>query len=232
MSRGESDFTHLPAFAARLYDSLTQTRAIQALFGEVARQLAGRLPAGRLLDIGTGPGHLLREIHRFSPQVELFGLDISEAMVTQARRNLSGIPADLRCGNIRHTDYADDFFDLITSTGSFYLWDEPVECLNEIHRILKPSGVACIYESYSDYDEAAFEQALRHNLEKETFIRRWLTPKFLKRQLRMTYIYSQVDEIMLQTRFVGGFKVEKVILAGLPAWLRIELIKSCSFLVI
>ncbi|MEW6094265.1 MAG: class I SAM-dependent methyltransferase [Chloroflexota bacterium] len=225
MSRGENEFVHLPGFAARLYDNLTQTRAIQVMYSEVARELTGRLDHGRLLDIGTGPGHLLHEIHRLRPSLELFGLDISEAMISLARRNLGGIPVDLRQGNIRKTDYADGFFDLITSTGSFYLWDEPVECLNEIHRILKPGGAACIYESYRDYDEMAFRLALQNNLAKETLTRRWLTPGFLKRQLRMTYASGQVEGILRATRFNGAFKVEKIILANLPVWLRIKLTK-------
>jgi ubiquinone/menaquinone biosynthesis C-methylase UbiE len=225
MSRGESNFLHLPGFAAKLYDNLTQTRAIRLMYNEVARELTGRLDHGRLLDIGTGPGHLLHEIHRLCPSLELFGLDISDAMVERARRNLDGIPVDLRQRNIRKTDYMDGFFNLITSTGSFYLWDEPVECLNEIHRILKPGGAACIYESYRDYDETAFRSALRNNLAKETLFRRWLTPGFLKRQLRMTYASSQVEGILRATRFSGDFKVEKIILANLPVWLRIELTK-------
>ncbi len=225
MSRGESEFIRLPAFAAGLYDSLTQTRAIRIMYGEVARELAERLPRGRLLDVGTGPGYLLQEVHRLNLQVELFGLDISEAMVGRARRNLSSLPVDLRVGSIRRTNYTDGFFDLVTATGSFYLWDEPVECLDEIHRILKPGGAALLYESYSDYNETTFREALRQNLAKETLVRRWLTPKFLQRQLRMTYTSGQVDELLRRTRFAGNFEVKKIVLGGLPSWLRIELVK-------
>ncbi|MBM3152707.1 MAG: class I SAM-dependent methyltransferase, partial [Chloroflexi bacterium] len=147
------------------------------------------------------------------------------AMLEQARRNLSGIPVDLRCGTIRRTDYVTDCFDLITSTGSFYLWDEPVECLNEIFRILKPGKTAFIFESYQDYDRADFLLALRRNLELETPLRRLLTPGLLKRQLRMTYTSVAVNEILCRTHFAGSFLVEKIVLGGLPAWLRIGLKK-------
>jgi ubiquinone/menaquinone biosynthesis C-methylase UbiE len=225
MPRGEREFIRLPSFAAGLYDSLARTRAIQVLFRQVALELTSRLASGCLLDIGTGPGHLLRAIHDRNPGIELYGLDISPAMVLRARKNLEDVPVILRVGSIRRTDFPDCRFDLVTSTGSFYLWDEPVGCLDEIHRILKPGGVACIYESRSDYEVPAFEKALQQNLQQETVLRRWLSPFFLRRQLRMTYSSSQVNGILERTQFAGNFQVEKIVLGGLPAWLRIELRK-------
>jgi len=67
--------------------------------------------------------------------------------------------------------------------------------------------------------------ALRRNLELETPLRRLLTPGLLKRQLRMTYTSVAVNEILCRTHFAGSFLVEKIVLGGLPAWLRIGLKK-------
>jgi ubiquinone/menaquinone biosynthesis C-methylase UbiE len=119
-SRGQANFIRLPGFAAGLYNNLMKTRAIERQYREIAQELASRIKNGRVLDIGTGPGKLLIEIYRLKPELELFGLDISEAMVYLARKNLAGIPADIQRGDIRYTRYPDDFFDLITCTGSFY----------------------------------------------------------------------------------------------------------------
>jgi ubiquinone/menaquinone biosynthesis C-methylase UbiE len=225
-SRGEESFINMPRFGARLYDSLTRTRAIQVQFREVAEDLNSRISKGRLLDIGTGPGKLLLEVQKLNPSIELFGLDISEAMIKQAKKNLAGIQADLRAGNIRRTDYESDFFDLVTCTGSFYLWDEPVECLEEIHRILKSGQSAYLYETYKDINEDEFERALRQNLKKENLIRRIITPIFLKRQINMTYRIDKVHEIVRNTRFSESCDIERMTIAGLPLWMRIKLIKS------
>lgn len=222
-SRGEDGFTNLPPFGARLYNSLTRTRAIEIQVKEIAQELVSRIDHGRLLDIGTGPGRLLLEIHSLNRNIELFGLDISEAMVQQAAQNLAGIKADLRQGNIRQTDYDSNFFDLVTCTGSFYLWDQPEDCLEEIHRILKVGQAAFLFETYRDYDDDEFRKALRTNLQKETLFRRLLTPLFLKKQLKMTYRIDQVAEIVGHTSFAKSYMLEKIILAGLPIWLRIKL---------
>lgn len=180
-SRGEGSFVNLPRFGARLYNSLTRTRPIEALFKEVGQYLASKIRHGRLLDVGTGPGWLLFEIYRLAPEIELFGLDISDSMVQLAKKNLSGIRVDLRQGNIRSTNYESNFFDVVTCTGSFYLWDHPEECLEEIYRILKENQSACLFETYRDFDNGEFRRTLKTNLQKENLLRRLITPFFLKK---------------------------------------------------
>jgi ubiquinone/menaquinone biosynthesis C-methylase UbiE len=225
-SRGEASFINLPGLAARLYDSLAQTRAIQHQFQEVARELTIRISRGRLLDIGTGPGRLLAEIHKLNPTIELFGLDIADSMVQVARKNLAGIPTDLRQGNIRHTDYKSDWFDLVTCTGSFYLWDCPEEGLQEIHRILQPGRAAYLFDTRRDFDQDEFRRALQVNLQQENLLRRLITPHFLRRQLRMAYRVDEITEIVRRTPFAPSFTIDKITLAGLPVWLRITLTRS------
>jgi SAM-dependent methyltransferase len=224
-SRGQRDFATLPPFAARLYASLTRTRAIARQNEQIASDLATRIVRGRLLEVGLGPGSLLREVHRVNPDLDLCGLDISEAMVALARKNLEGIPADLRCGDVRATGYPDGHFDLATCTGSFYLWDEPERGLDELARVLRPGGAAILFETRRDVDEAEVRRAIGANLVGEAALRRMLAPFFLRRQLRMTYATSEVEGIIRKTAFSNTFSIEPVALGGLPAWLRIELTK-------
>lgn len=226
-SRGQEGFASLPGFAARLYGSLTQTKAIERQHQEIARDLLSRVEDGRMLDIGTGPGQLLSEVHQLDPCIELYGLDISEAMVQLARQRLTGLNVHIQCGGVRHTDYADDFFDIVTCTGSFYPWDNPEECLEEVFRILKQDRSAYLYETYRDFDESRVREAVRANLEGEGLIRRLVTPRFLMRQLRMTYRTEEFAGIIKRTSFAGSFTIDQVPLGGLPAWLRIQLTK-CS----
>jgi ubiquinone/menaquinone biosynthesis C-methylase UbiE len=186
-SRGQTDFVRMPGFGARLYQWLTQSRAVDRQHKDIARDLTSLAHRGRLLDIGTGPGQLLAEMHSLNPQFELFGLDISSAMIELAKTNLSGIDVDLRCADVRVSGYPDDYFDLVTCTGSLYLWDSPADCLDEVFRILKPGRSACLFETHSDFDEADVQRALRTNLEGENWARKLIAPRFLMKQLRMTY---------------------------------------------
>jgi ubiquinone/menaquinone biosynthesis C-methylase UbiE len=222
-NRGQQDFIHMPSFVTRLYASLTHIESIQRQHHEIAIELTNRLDTGRLLDVGTGPGFLLTEIHKIKSLIELHGLDISSAMVELARKQLGDIPADLRVGDIRKTDYPEKYFDVITCTGSFYLWDEPEKGLSEIYRILKVGSSAFLFETYKDHDVQAVQKAIHDNLRRENILRRMISPRFLMRQLQMTYTTGEIVEIIKKTPFANNFAVEKITLGGLPAWLRIRL---------
>jgi ubiquinone/menaquinone biosynthesis C-methylase UbiE len=227
-SRGEASFLNLPSFGAGMYDKLMGIEALRVQYREIALDLVGRIEGGCLLDIGTGPGRLLLEIYRLKPDLELFGLDISEAMVAKARVNLEGVGADLRQGNIRCTNYPDAFFDLITTTGSFYLWDQPETCLAEIYRILKPGTSAYLYESHKDCDEAQLKAAVKLNLRGENLLRKLIMPGFIRRQLAMFYRMDELHSIFQNSLFADQYAIDEVVLARLPIWVRIRLTKSAE----
>jgi ubiquinone/menaquinone biosynthesis C-methylase UbiE len=228
-SRGEASFARLPGFAAALYERLTETGGIVRQQREIAQWVAGRVPAvGRLLDVGCGPGGLLAALHREAPGLALHGLDIAEAMVERARRRLAGTGVEVRRGTARATGFDGAFFDAVVSTGSFYLWDEPAECLDEIFRILKPGGTAWLFESCVECDREAVRRAVETNLRGEGLLRRNLAPRFISKQLGMTYTAAEMEALALRSRFGAGARVERVTLAGVPAFARMELEKAAT----
>ncbi len=223
--RGEKDFIGLPSIGAALYDYFTDARPNRMTVAEIARDLAEQVPHGRLLDIGPGPGKLLAEVHRINPRIELFGLDISESMIKLAQERLAHCRVVLHQGTIEKSNFPDNYFEVITATGSFYLWERPEACLNEICRILKPGGTAVIFETYRDYDTDALEEVLKENLREENILRRTISPFFLKKQLGMTYSSGEVTDIINNTSFAHSFRIQKIALASTPIWLRIALKK-------
>jgi len=225
-SRGQASFVRIPKFGARLYDKMMTGHSAEAHFADIARDVVDRGVGRRLLDVGTGPGRLLAEVRKLNPEVELHGLDISAAMVELAERNLRGDKVQLSLGSIRSTSYETGFFDTVICSGSFYLWDEPIACLGEIHRILAVGGRACLYESTRDFDPEAFRKALQHNLREEPLLRKCLAPHFLRRQLAMTYSTDEIRSIVAQTQFSAHTEVAPVTLGGLPVWLRVALTKE------
>jgi len=217
----------MPVFAARLYDNLTSVKGVNRGFEEISAYIGSRIKQGRLLDIGTGPGRLLHEVYKRNPEIELYGMDISSSMLEVAKQNLKELKTiDLQVGNIVKTEYPSDFFDCITSTGSFYNWDWPVAGLNEIYRILKPGKTAYIFESYKDYDKAILSIRLKENLKGYNAVRKILSKHFLNRQLRMTYSLKEYEEILKQTVFCKSYHIESLELGNLPIYVRVELKKQ------
>lgn len=225
-SRGERSFINFPAFAAKLYDTMMQGDSSLRFYEDIAQDLISNIDRGRLLDVGPGPGRLFIALHKLNTEIDLFGLDVSATMVARAKKNTAGIEVDIRQGNIRATTYEDEFFDLVTCSGSFYLWDHPAEGLEEIYRLLKTGKPALLYETYRDVDEDRLKEQLKVNLSGEHPIRRWLSPYFFKKQLDKTYEEDEIIEILNQTRFAGSHDVQRIVLAGLPVWLRIKLEKK------
>jgi SAM-dependent methyltransferase len=225
-TRGERQYVRMPRFAARLYDNLTSVGGVPRGFREIAAFLAGRVPEGTLLDAGTGPGRLLREVHAAAPALRLFGLDIAASMIDLARANLHDVPGvDLRVGSIAATGYPSGFFDAVVSTGSFYNWDDPVAGLDEIHRILRPGRSGYIFETVSDSDRDLLRVQLTRNLEGAGPLRRAVSRAFLNKQLHMTYTRGQIVDLVAASRFAGTARVEPVEVGGLPIYVRIELPK-------
>jgi ubiquinone/menaquinone biosynthesis C-methylase UbiE len=217
----------MPDFAARLYDNLTNVKGIEKSFEEIADFISTRLHEGKLLDAGTGPGRLLVEISKKNPGLDIFGLDISESMLAVARKNIRSIKKiHLKAGNITKTDYPDDFFDCIVSTGSFYNWDKPAEALNEIYRIMKSGCTAYIFDTHKDYDKKLLKSRLAENLHDYSFFRKKISSFFFRKQLSMTYPLPEYDVILKQTKFSNGYTLKEIELGNLPVYVRLELRKA------
>lgn len=106
----------------------------------------------RLVDVGTGTAQLLIQIARRPAfeQFELMGTDYFEDMVQQARASVAASRLQERI-RIDHNDvhdlpYPDGFCEFVISRSTIHHWSDPVAAFREIHRILKPGGVAVIHE--------------------------------------------------------------------------------------
>jgi ubiquinone/menaquinone biosynthesis C-methylase UbiE len=133
-----------------LYSALSSTSIFLRHYDLVAQDIARYGPARRLLDIGTGPGHLLTALRKTFPEAELVGIDISPAMIAQAQGHVNphghAPHIELGVAGANALPFADGVFDRVVSTGSFHHWKDPVSALSEAHRVLKAGGYALIYD--------------------------------------------------------------------------------------
>lgn len=110
-----------------------------------------QLGSGKLLDAGTGPGTLVRDIARAFPQLQVYGIDLSEEMIQLARKHARREQLEERVhfdsGNIAHLPYPDQSFDLIVSTISMHHWHELEQPLRDLYRVLRPGGRLWIYDA-------------------------------------------------------------------------------------
>ena len=71
------------------YNTLSKSEIFRRHYELVAHDVLSFGANKCILDIGTGPGRLLSELHRLLPNTNLIGADISPAMVAQANKNIT-----------------------------------------------------------------------------------------------------------------------------------------------
>ncbi len=137
-------------WGSRIYN-VVMVRLTSRLYHRVVEDLALiQLGAGKVLDAGTGPGTLARDIARNIPQLQVYGIDLSEDMIELARERAKHEGVEERVhfdiGNIGHLPYPDRTFDQVVSTISMHHWYELDQPLRELYRVLRPGGRLWIYD--------------------------------------------------------------------------------------
>ncbi|MDZ4819952.1 MAG: class I SAM-dependent methyltransferase [Planctomycetota bacterium] len=108
-----------------------------------------------VLEIGPGPGWIGIQLAQLRPAVRVTGIDLSEAFVEIANENSrrEGVAdrVTFTVGNAAEMkELKDNSFDAVCSFQSLHYWDPPERALDEIARVLKPSGVFCIGDDRRD----------------------------------------------------------------------------------
>ncbi len=96
-----------------------------------------------MLDIGCGGGATLKRLLKRSRNAQVYGIDISEESVTNARKvneKLLGKQVFVEQASATHLPFEDGKFDLVTAVETIYFWPDLPQCLQEVRRVLKPGG--------------------------------------------------------------------------------------------
>ena len=80
---------------------------------------------------------------------EVTGVDLSEKMVQEARKNClaAGVPARFRKMDAQALDFADESFDVILSRNLTWTLPDVMEAYREWHRVLRPQGILLNFDS-------------------------------------------------------------------------------------
>ncbi len=146
--RAQEDAHYFVAFGRRDQDDeeffASAVDVVRGLEAELPRLADARPRARRALEIGCGPGRLMKPLSRHFG--EIHGVDVSDRMIELAARNLRDVPH----AHVRHTNgaelapFADDSFDFVYSYAVFQhipSADVIFAYLREARRVLKTGGI-------------------------------------------------------------------------------------------
>ena len=113
---------------------------------KLIREHLGDLRGKRVLDVGCGKGRFARVFREQEPEVEIWGLDISEEM-------LRFVPEGIhtRAGSMTELPFDSGFFDAAYATESLEHAVEIEKAVGEICRVVKPGGRIAIIDKNAEH---------------------------------------------------------------------------------
>jgi ubiquinone/menaquinone biosynthesis C-methylase UbiE len=107
---------------------------------EVVAQLRDHQSA-RVVDVACGTGILADRIEHDLHPAAVYGVDMSEGMLNQARSRSSVV--QWRRGPAEQLPFDDGALDAVVTTSAFHFFDQPA-ALREFHRVLSPGGLVAV----------------------------------------------------------------------------------------
>ncbi|MCD1117966.1 class I SAM-dependent methyltransferase [Chryseobacterium turcicum] len=95
-----------------------------------------------ILEIGHGNAAHVKSLLHLAQNIKYTGIDISETMHNEAKRLNQNFKsqAEFILYEGKKLPFEDKVFDKIFTVNTVYFWENPVEYLNEIYRVLKTNG--------------------------------------------------------------------------------------------
>jgi ubiquinone/menaquinone biosynthesis C-methylase UbiE len=140
--RGLNDaVTRMWSFLAPAYDlPFLQRWVYRPPHDEVIAQLRAH-NSRKIVDVACGTGILSDRIERELHPDEIYGVDMSDGMLAQARARSDRVRW-LR-GPAEQLPFDDGALDAVVTTSAFHFFDQPA-ALREFHRVLAPGGLAAV----------------------------------------------------------------------------------------
>lgn len=141
--------------------------------------------AKKVLDVGTGTGRWLNHIaHLVSQDAQLIGIDMNPALIEEAKKSfispISTQTIEFKTSSAYSLPFPDNTFDLVTCQTLLMHLGNPKEALLEMHRVLKPGGVAIIAEPNN------YANIIRSNSAQEKLT--------IKERLEIVELYATIEK--------------------------------------
>ena len=135
---------------AKIYDQRWKTYIGNTL--NFVNQWAAIPAEANVLDIACGTGEFERLLLQVNPNQQILGIDISTEMLAIAQQKLDGYASvKFEQGSATKIPAVDEQFDVVICASSFHYFDQPMDALAEMKRVLKPEGKIVILDWCKDY---------------------------------------------------------------------------------
>ena len=97
-----------------------------------------------ILEVGFGNGYFFKALSNKNSSVKLFGVEISKEMIRQCEKLNKQLIADHKL-EVRYVSdstlpYPDKYFEKAIAINLIYFWENPIENIEALHRVLKDQG--------------------------------------------------------------------------------------------
>ena len=133
--------TRFWSFAAPAYDQRCLQRFVYRPAQDEVIAALQAAHSRRIADIACGTGILASRIADELRPEEVYGVDMSDGMLAQARQRSSSV--SWKKGPAEQLPFVDDFLDAVVTTSAFHFFDQPA-ALREFHRVLAPGGLVAV----------------------------------------------------------------------------------------
>ena len=105
------------------------------------------LPGTAALEIGCGPGHLLRGAAALQPEIFGTGVDVSFERIAEARRRVAGNSRlQFLCANSQKLPLPDGAYDVAWCRHLLEYLPYRQRAVSELHRVLRPGGTVLLQD--------------------------------------------------------------------------------------
>ena len=131
--------------AAEAYDAIGHGEVDDAF---VTRAIALGASTGHFIDVGTGPAQIPILLAQRCPHIHITAIDLSEEMLKIAKRHIANAELtdriSLKSVDAKTLPYPDNSFDGLISNSIVHHIHDTIRVLQEMARVVKPSGVVLI----------------------------------------------------------------------------------------
>lgn len=117
----------------------------------------------RVLEIGFGPGAMMKRIADQLVGGTIQGIDLSRSMVSAAekknRKHINRGKVTIRHGDFESAEFEQNFFDIVFSVNTVYFWKDPQTTISKIARFLKHGGKVVIgFHAREDMENSSLDR--------------------------------------------------------------------------